>query len=107
MLSNSVVIEGKVFNNLNVPGVDNCFFSCLSLSLHGNLSMSINYKNIIAHMSLKTGIHGSSQTFADINIHIGLKGSICKSETGQTSIVYTRHSHLSPHTYDLYATLLL
>ncbi len=47
MPANSVFIEGKVFNNFHVPGDGNCFFSCLSLALHNNTSMSTYYRNMI------------------------------------------------------------
>ena len=129
MHANSVVIEGNVFNNFNVPGDGNCFFSCLSLALHGTISMSTYYRNMICtHVTANWNswqqsaicghelVNDSVEEYhlqmiarcgwaticeikaacdiLPINIDTWLKGSICNSETGLTSIVYTKHSHL-------------
>lgn len=56
MPANSVFIKGKVFNNFNVPDDENCFFSCLSLALHGNTSMSTYYRNMICTHVLENWI---------------------------------------------------
>ena len=40
-------IQGTKYINLQVPGDGNCFFHCLSLSLHGNFSKTSFYRNLI------------------------------------------------------------
>lgn len=42
-----------VFGVQNVPGDGNCFFHCLSLSMHDNFSMSDNYRNDICGYILR------------------------------------------------------